>query len=268
MASSQPSTTNSADQAAFDAMTAIIRKTIDDQNNMFNAIQAASDASFSTNRKTYNITQGVSDVKTQRDEIWNFLQDKYNENTNLRKYLFEKELANKVELESHSKELDYLKKKVSEIDTTYDTTKRNIQNEMYNHSRYIYMFHLYKLLILIQFLIIIILAINLYGMLSSTITMIIIAVILFLSILYIIYYIYYNNYNRNSFEWDKFYYGEPVAPPDSNCSKTSVSAEEQDLQHLAANADAILSKYISSASCTAPTTTPSSTPSSTPTTAA
>jgi hypothetical protein len=261
MATTLPPTTDNADQVAFDAMTDNIKKTIDDQNSMYNRLKSASDSTFTENRKTYNIEQGVSDVKTRREEIWRFLQDKYNENTKLRKYLFEKELANKRELEAHTKELDYLKSELSKTNTQYDTSTRNIQNEMYNQNRYIYMFHLYKLLILVQILLLIIVIICSYGYLSNMISMIIILVILFITVLYIIYYVYFNNNNRNSFDWNKFYYGEPnISGTGQQCSPV-VSAEGQELKDLAANADTILNKYISSASScyNSPTATPATT---------
>jgi hypothetical protein len=267
MATNPPPISGNSDQVAFDAMTANIKKTIDDQNNMYNTLKSASDSTFTENRKTYNIEQGISDVKTRREEIWRFLQDKYNENTKLRKFLFEKDLANKRELDAHTKELDYLKNELSKTNTQYDTSSRNIQNEMYNRNRYLYMFHLYKLLILVQLLILIIVIICSYEYLSNIITMIIISIILFISALYIIYYVYFNNNNRNSFDWNKFYYGDPsVSGTGQQCSPV-VSAEGQELKDLAANADSILSKYISSASsCSKPTTVPSAMPSATPST--
>jgi hypothetical protein len=254
-ATPQPPTAGYSDQVAFDAMTANIRKTIDDQNDMYNTLKSASNSSFASERKTYNINQGVNDAKSQRDEIWRFLQDKYNENTNLRKYLFEKDLANKRELESHEKELNYLKKNVADSNTQYDTSTRNIQNEMYNRNRYIYMFHLYKLLILVQFIIIIIILTRYYEAIPNIVSIIAVLAILFITVLYIIYYVYFNNNNRNSFDWNKFYYGEPNISGAGKCAPV-VSAEEQELTALASNVDTILGKYIDSASSCKPTGTP------------
>lgn len=269
MATTPSPSAGNSDQIAFDAMTANIRKTIDDQNNMYNTLKSASNSSFTNERKTYNINQGVNDAKSQRDEIWRFLQDKYTENTNLRKYLFEKDLANKRELEAHEKELKYLTKKVEESNTQYDTSTRNIQNEMYNRNRYLYMYHLYKLLILVQFIIIIIILTRYYEAIPNIAAIITVLTILLITVLYIIYYVYFNNNNRNAFEWNKFYYGEPNISGAGKCAPV-VSAEEQELKALASNVDTILGKYIASASSCKPSATPStsSTPATTITTGA
>jgi len=193
---------SNAQQAAYDQMTANIRKTIDDQNNIYNAIQQANDSSFSSNRKTYQIQQGVTDVKSQRDEIWQFLQDKYDENTKLRNFLFQKDLSNKVELDSQTKELDYLRNELNRSQTNFDTSARNIQNEMYNHNRYEYFFKLYHILFTTQIFIIIILLLVYYDIIPQFIGLLLVLGVLFIICLYIVYYVYYNNNNRNSFEWD------------------------------------------------------------------
>lgn len=227
----------------YDQLTASIKKTIDDQNAMFTSLQSANNGAFLANKQAYQIEQGLTDVKSQRDDVWNYLQGKYKENTKLRAFLFEKQVATKKQLDAQAKELAYLHAQLTDTSTKFDTSSRSVKNEIYTYNRYAYFAYLYKLLITIQLLLILVLVLCLYDIIPFVAGFIIVVGVFFITALYLVYYIYYNNQNRDLFDWDKYYIAAPGQSAGSQCVPV-VSAETKELNKLAANANTLLAKYI------------------------
>ena len=68
-----------------------IKTTIDKNDNLFKLIQKANypnAGTYSSDLLNYKIDTQVNDLKKAREQIWDFLKKKYEENSNLRTYYF------------------------------------------------------------------------------------------------------------------------------------------------------------------------------------
>ena len=68
-----------------------IKTTIDKNDNLFKLIQKANypnAGTYSSDLLNYKIDTQVTDLKKAREQIWDFLTKKYEENSNLRTYYF------------------------------------------------------------------------------------------------------------------------------------------------------------------------------------
>ena len=122
--------------ADYEILLSDIKKTIDKNDELFKLIQKANypDAgSYSSNLLNYKIDTQVTDLKKARTQIWDFLSQKYEENSNLRAYYFSE--IRKVD--THIEELEKEKTKlINRIETNkikQNTFSKSLKNENYNY---------------------------------------------------------------------------------------------------------------------------------------
>lgn len=184
----------------------------------------------------------INDLVEKRKKIFEFLESKYNKNTDTRKQHFDQMYSNKKLINSQQAKINELKQKITEHKHTSDTTKRRVAKEKYEKKKYEYYKNMYRVLIIVQLFVILIIIGNISGMFTKNYTFIIIGIILVAVVCYLLYYVYFNNYNRDKFDWDKIYFGDPsdtsaecVVPP---------TQEEKDIENMKKVADEKIKEII------------------------
>lgn len=231
--------------ADYEILLSDIKKTIDKNDELFKLIQKANypDAgSYSSNLLNYKIDTQVTDLKKARTQIWDFLSQKYEENSNLRAYYFSE--IRKVD--THIEELEKEKTKlINRIETNkikQNTFSKSLKNEKYNYYKMEYYLFLYKLLVFIQLAILAVITLCIVGILPKTTCLVLTVIILIATIAFVSYYVFYVNIGRSKFSWGKFEHNNDVsAVKGGQCiDSTGVSQSDKAKANVDAKIDEII----------------------------
>lgn len=216
----------------YDELMKEIETTIKEQNDMFNQLNNYDDKT----NQTQNIDNTITDIVKKREEIMRFLEEKYNNNTGLRKKLFDSLYENKKELTVQKSEIEFLEKKIKDQNDNSTTYEKKINNEKYRTNKIRYYNKFLFILILIQLGLLIILSLSKF--LGKSYTMYLVGIILLFTLSYVLYTIYYNNYNRDNTDWNKFYFESP----DMDTSKCNIDVDDNEDKELEELEKTILKK--------------------------
>lgn len=209
----------------YDNLMKEIETTIKEQNEMFNKLNNYNEKTT----KSTNIDNTITDIVEKRKEIMRFLEEKYNNNTSLRKKLFDNLYENKKELTIQNNELKFLEDKIKEQNNNKTTFEKKINNEKYKTNEIRYYNNFLFILIFIQLSLLIILSLSKY--LGKNYTLILVSIILLFTLSYILYTVFYNNYNRDKTDWNKFYFQSPDLDK-NKCIINSNENEDKELEEL------------------------------------
>jgi hypothetical protein len=197
-----------------------IKSTIDKNDNLFKLIQKANypnAGSYSSDLLNYKIDTQVTDLKKAREQIWDFLTKKYEENTKLRTYYF----AEIRKVDNHIKDLELQKQEyIDFIETTNiktSTSIKAIKNEKYNFNKMEYYLFLYKLLVFVQLAILAIITLCITGIIPRATCLILTVIILISTVAFVSYYVFFVNIGRNKFSWNKFEHKSDVPVKAGQC---------------------------------------------------
>jgi len=231
--------------ADYEILLSDIKKTIDKNDELFKLIQKANypDAgSYSSNLLNYKIDTQVTDLKKARTQIWDFLSQKYEENSNLRAYYFSE--IRKVD--THIEELEKEKTKlINRIETNkikQNTFSKSLKNEKYNYYKMEYYLFLYKLLVFIQLAILAVITLCIVGILPKTTCLVLTVIILIATIAFVSYYVFYVNIGRSKFSWGKFEHNNDVSAVKGGQCVDSTGVSQSD--KAKANVDAKIDEII------------------------
>ena len=219
---SNPSTNTDSLLGSYDYQTLLdeIKISINRNDNLFKLIQKANypnAGTYSSDLLNYKIDTQVNDLKKAREQIWDFLKKKYEENSNLRTYYFTE--IRKVD--NHIKELEAQKQEhIDFIETTNikkTTSIKAIKNEKYNFNKMEYYLFLYKVLVFIQLAILAIITLCITGIIPRTTCLILTVIILISTIAFVGYYVFFVNIGRNKFSWAKFEHKSDVPIKAGQC---------------------------------------------------
>lgn len=222
----------------YNALLTEIKNTIDRNDQLFQQIQKSNypDAgNYQSDLLNYKIDMQTKDLVKARQDIWNFLNKKYDENTKLRSYYFNE--IRKVDdhiaqLNQQQQELiDSVQKK--QLATT--TANESIQFQKYQFDKKQYYLFLYKILLGIQAIILVCLALCLTGILPRATCLVVIVIILIATVAFVGYYVFFVNIGRSEFSWTKFEHDNSIAAKGGQCVDTS-GVSDADKQKAAADA--------------------------------
>jgi len=200
--------------ADYEILLSDIKKTIDKNDELFKLIQKANypDAgSYSSNLLNYKIDTQVTDLKKARTQIWDFLSQKYEENSNLRAYYFSEIRKVDTHIEELEKEKTKLINKIETNKSKQNTFSKSLKNEKYNYYKMEYYLFLYKLLVFIQLAILAVITLCIVGILPKTTCLVLTVIILIATIAFVSYYVFYVNIGRSKFSWGKFEHNNDVS---------------------------------------------------------
>lgn len=231
--------------ADYEILLSDIKKTIDKNDELFKLIQKANypeAGSYSSNLLNYKIDTQVTDLKKARTQIWDFLSQKYEENSNLRAYYFSEIRKVDTHIEELEKEKNKLINRIETNKIKHNTFSKSLKNEKYNYYKMEYYLFLYKLLVFIQLAILAVITLCIVGLLPKTTCMILTVIILIATIAFVSYYVFYVNIGRSKFSWGKFEHNNDVsAVKGGQCvDTTGVSQSDKAKANVDAKIDEII----------------------------
>lgn len=222
-----------------------IKFSIDKNNNLFKSIQQSNypDAgTYTSDLLDYKIDTKITDLKKAREDIWNFLLKKYEENSKLRIYYF----TEIRKIDNYIKDLGEQKRKlidsIENKNLKTNTAMKSVQNERYIFKKLEYYLFLYKILVLVQIAILVLITLCITGMIPKATCLIITIIILIATLAFVGYYVFILNIGRNKYSWYKFEHDNNAAPNSGQCSDNNISEADK----LKANADVQIDAIIKS----------------------
>jgi len=235
-----------------------IKTTIDKNDLLFSQIQQSNypnAGSYTSDLLNYKLNTQVSDLTKARQEIWDFLNKKYAENTKLRTYYFNeirKADDHIADLTSQQQEIiDSIESKT----IMSNTASESIKSEKYTYNKMQYYLFLYKVLLFVQLAILAVITLCITGIIPRATCLVITVILLVATIAFVGYYVFFVNIGRNAFSWPKFEHDNSIAANGNQCSDSSnVSDADKKKAAAAAAVKDIISKNQSSvnAGCAAP----------------
>jgi hypothetical protein len=214
-----------------------IKTTINKNDALFKQIQQSNypnAGSYTSDLLNYKIDTQVSDLTKARQEIWNFLNKKYAENTKLRNYYFDEIRKAEEHINDLNIQQQNLIDSIEEKEIKSTTANEFIRNEKYNFSKMEYYLFLYKILIIVLIAILIIITVCIIGYIPKATCLIITIIILIATAAFVGYYVFFVNIGRSMFSWSKFEHDNNY-PSATKCS-TGKIASEADKKKAAADA--------------------------------
>lgn len=208
-----------------------IQSTIDKNDSLFKQIQKSNypDAgTYSSDLLNYKIDKQVTDLTATRTQIWDFLTKKYNENTNLRAHYFD-EIR---KADDHIADITGQKSDIIDLiqakQVMTSTADKSIKQQKFYFNKMEYYLFLYKVLVLLQIVILAVITLCIVGIIPRTTCLIITLIILIAAAAFVGYYVFIVNIGRSMFSWTKFEHDNNAISRDRKCSgPTMVSTEEK-----------------------------------------
>jgi hypothetical protein len=183
-----------------------IKNTIEKNNTLFQQIQQSNypnAGNYQSDLINYKIDVKVNDLKNTRQEIWDFINKKYNENTKLKKFYFDEIRKADEFLKIQMNDLQELQKQLTISESKDSSTNEKIKQNKYELYSHEYYKKLYIILMIIQVCILILLCLSYLQVLPVGTSLIISLIVISLTLLYVIYYVFYNNIGRSKKSWYK-----------------------------------------------------------------
>lgn len=207
----------------YEKLTQVINDTIKKQDDLYRDLQDINP----DERRNYKISSTVNDLTQQRNEIWNFLEKKYNENTKMRELYFKKQADNNKVIVAQTTEIENLKDLLDRETNKTTTNNKKFTNKKYEINKFIYYQHMYRVLIGCLLVIMLFGNMAVLGIFSVGLSYMLISVILGLMIIYVFVYYYVNNIGRDAFYWDKFIFERNTDVDKIECDIATVNKNEE-----------------------------------------
>lgn len=201
-----------------------IKNTIDKNDRLFQQIQQANypnAGNYTSDLLNYKIDTKINDLTKARNTVWDFVNKKYQENTNLRSFYFDEIRKSEGHLEELNKQKQELIDNINDKELQTTTAYENMKQQKYLFDKKHYYLFLYKLLVIIQIVILFILAFCLTNILPRATCLTIIIIILIATLAFVGYYVFYVNIGRNAFNWAKFDHDVNVQSKGGQCADSS-----------------------------------------------
>ena len=234
----------------YQALLSDIQTTINKNDILFKQIQQVNypnAGTYSSDLLNYKINTKVTDLTQARTQIWDFLNKKYNENTNLRAYYFD-------ELRKADDYISDLTEKKSDLidlieskNIMTSTADESIKQNKYFFNKMIYYLFLYKVLVIVQIMILAVITVCIIGIIPKTTCLIITLIILIATAAFVGYYVFIVNIGRSMFSWTKFEHDNNSVIANNNskqCANAAAVSNTADKEKVLADqeVDAIIKK--------------------------
>ena len=196
-----------------------IQKTINKNDSLFQEMQKQSypsQSTYETDLKNYKINQEIKNVDDTRKELWNILNKKYNDNTNLIKHYYTEITKIDQLLEDQIIEKNNLIDEINNMKSKNQNLIANYKKYKYSIYKHNYFMFMYKVLLFFQIISAIILVFGILKLINKNTTFVLVTFIIVGLIFYMFYYIYVINNDRNQFYWDKSRVSDKLINQNSN----------------------------------------------------
>ncbi len=239
-------------KSQYDGLSADIKKYFDTKEASFlnkSKSKYSPSTSYNNDRGEFLINQQIDNLDTYRTEVWNYLTNEFNKNTQ-EKYLNAKlQTQNKKDLEKKQKELNDLIKKQKNFSSLTSTNNRQREIVLYEYNRRNDQLFIMKIIAVVLLVCLIINILILNELIPYEFIYLILVIFLGL-IIYVIYYMYFKDLGRSKRHYDKYVFAKPVIDFDQVQSLTETQIEDVDKKM-----DKDLDKYLDDNSCPTPTST-------------
>jgi hypothetical protein len=232
MSTTSPSTTIKAELLEnndYQTLIDEIKATIDKNDKLFQQIQRANypnAGNYSSDLLNYKIETEGRNLEDVRNQVWEYLTRKYEENTKLRSYYF----SEIRKADEHIATLDKQQRELIDIIQTKKlnatTANQSIKSQKYQFDKLNYYLFLYKILIVIQIIILAILSLCIISIIPKATALILIVIILIATLAFVGYYVFYVNIGRNAFNWAKFEHDSNISAIGGSCADNGIISEK------------------------------------------
>ena len=222
----QTTVANDASTSDYTALMSEIQTTIDKNDAIFKQIQESNypnAGSYKSDLLDYKIDTQVTDLTKARQQIWDFLNKKYEENTKLRTYYFDEIRKADEHIAELTKQQQDILDSVQEKNIKNNTSNEKIKNEKYNYSKMEYYIFLYKVLVAVQIIIVILIVLGIFNLIPRSTCLVITVILLIATVAFVAYYVFFVNIGRNKFSWSKFEHDNSIPATNVKCSSNVVS---------------------------------------------
>ena len=233
-----------------------IKTTIDKNDALFKQIQQSNypnAGSYTSDLLNYKIDTKVTDLTEARQQIWDFLNKKYAENTKLRTYYFDEiRKADEHITDLSNQQQEYIDS-LQEKKISSSTANESIKNEKYNYNKMEYYLFLYKVLIFVQIAILAVITLCIIGLIPRATCLVITVIFLIATAAFVGYYVFFVNIGRNMFSWTKFDHDNSLSSKGNQCSDSAVSDSDKKKAEVDLVVNALIDQNTSSgSSCAIP----------------
>jgi len=202
-----------------------IKTTIDRNDLLFKQIQQSNypnAGSYSSDLLNYKIDAQITDLTKTRQQIWDFLNKKYAENTKLRTYYFNEIRKADEHIDNLTNQQQELIDSIQDKNVKTSTSNESIKSVKYNYNKMQYYMFLYKVLIIMQITILAVITLCITGIIPKATCLVITIILLITTCAFVGYYVFYVNIGRNMFSWSKFEHDNSISISANQCSDTSL----------------------------------------------
>jgi len=219
---------NAESSPEYQSLMSEIKTTIDKNDSLFKQIQKSNypnAGSYNSDLLNYKIDTQVTDLTKTRQQIWDFLNKKYAENTKLKTYYFD-EIR---KADGHIKYLTLQQQKIidsiQEKQLLSSTSNESIKNEKYIYNKMEYYLFLYKILIFVGICILAVITLCITGIIPRYTCLLITVIFLISTVAFVAYYVFFVNIGRSSFSWAKFEHDNNNVLTASQCADSSTVSD-------------------------------------------
>lgn len=228
-----------------------IQFTITKNDSLFKQIQQSNypnAGSYTSDLLNYKIDTQIENLTEARTQIWNFLNKKYTENTKLRTYYFDEIRKVDEHINELTKQKKILIESIQSKKNKSSTADQSIKHHKYIFNKMEYYLFLYKVLVILQIVILAIITLCFLGTIPRASCLIMVIIILIATLAFVGYYVFMVNIGRSFFNWNKFEYNnDSVKKTKLSINSLSVSTADKEKEIADKSVDEIIKKSKSSA---------------------
>jgi hypothetical protein len=194
---------------------------------------------FIIKKKLIQKMKKIENNEQKRRQVFDFLENKYNDISINRQKLFDIEHQNRKRICNQEEDIKSLTKNIASLKVNNTTSARKVERERYIRDTYDYNEKLYKIVISTLLILLILLILGQTEIIPFVISLIITFTVIIILSFYIYYYLNYNNINRDKFRHDKYMLDLSEIKEDSSCipqksseERDAIDQQKKDLENL------------------------------------
>lgn len=181
-----------------------IQNTIKKNDTLFQQIQQSNypnAGSYTSDLMNFKIDAQISDLTKTRGQIWDFINKKYNENTQLKKFYYDENRKADEYILTQTEELSRLNETYSSSLLKDSTVSEKLKQEKYQIEQVLFYRYMYYVLFVVGLVCVVLLGLRVSGVFGGG--LIIVLLILLLTAGWVVYYLFYKTISRSNRSWDR-----------------------------------------------------------------
>jgi hypothetical protein len=209
--------TNIGNSSDYQNLIQEIQQTIQKTDTIFKQIQESNYPNagrYQSDLINFKVDTQVKDVAKTRGQIWEFINKKYNENTELKKFYYDENRKADEFILQQTAELNKIGDALASSNMKDSTIAEKLKQENYQISKMHYYRYLYIVLLFVQLACLILISAKVSGIFNGG--LILALVIIVVTAVWVAYYIFVKGINRSNMSWRKVEHDQSQSYPLSN----------------------------------------------------